>query len=1049
MEEIVEVDVRIRTTRSYRQTGDNITITLSNNNSHIEEASDDVSTSSKKMETSNKTTVCRFYKKNGRCNQGNKCNFEHSDSKKENEAETVEKPVDVPEEDLSSSFENYLNINSLKSKQCKYFISQQGCRFGDQCSFNHYRSVADAGEEPVDKHNETIEYTSQSQCLTHSEDQILCENKNVCKVVKIKEEDLENELNNSNPTEVGAGMADQVFEEPSSHDNTKENDEVETSTEPGFRLSESQKQTNHGSMRTTPNCRFFQTSRGCRQKEKCKFKHDKKAVLDSNESNDKIVSNASDESKVKENSNLEESRNDKSITGDVKNGAAENLVKNNDGVSIENNNKREHNRTNEMQKPLRKCRFFNSDHGCHNTQCKFLHEEFKLQHTESSEKKGKVIDKNTPDDGTIKKFNVTFNNSKIVPNAENLKRDVDVTPSCDNESESLKNVPLVPASQGNAEICKFYQELCGCKENSCPFLHEKIHCSKNDDVKKAREKNDLEKNACGKDLVKQEKTSKALVGANHGNQNIICRFYLHPRGCFKGENCPYQHSSSNRNAMANNVHTVNLRETEMKQLERRFHNNFTLMQKEPSTVYNVNTTPTDPDWPFVVKEFSLHVEFPTGYPADLFKLSVKESEKFPPGFCTYLNEEIEVWLENRKSHRDNKDLAFRPFLKWFDKSLKDLFTHALTKIKLEQQAQQAGIKLIPFNKILPNNAAVDGEVISNEEDTTVNNEEPATAQSVNVVDAVKVEEDTSDNNASNQNENRSSKRVKKGTEMKFLDLVLNENIGTLTLPSVRLTIECERCRKRVDVSLVEKKTYTGTCTKCNVQHIVAYHSEFIHQHSPVVGYLHIQGCSAFDLILTDSKLVLNCLNCNKDNSMKGMAYGSKNHICHHCNKEMGIKIRSTKFLKLQAANGLLSTKKEAQSVRKKPVKDASVKPGEALPDNGICKHYKKSYRWLRFPCCGKLYPCDICHDEKEEGDHEQKFASRMVCGFCSKEQPFSKDKPCVHCNANLTRSKSAHWEGGKGCRDRTKMARDDRHKTAGTGKTISRKKTAEQEKKKN
>ncbi|XP_057305511.1 uncharacterized protein LOC130642510 [Hydractinia symbiolongicarpus] len=1042
MEEIVEVDVRIQTTRSYLQTGDNITITLSNNTSHVEEPSNDVSTSSKKIETSNKTTVCRFYKRNGRCNQGNKCNFEHSDIKKEKEAETVEKPIDLPEEDLSSSFENYLNINSLKSKQCKYFISQQGCRFGDQCSFNHYRSVADAGEEPVDEHNDTVECTSQSQYLTHSEDQILCKDKNVCKVVKIKEEDLENELNNSNPTEVGAGMADQVFEEPPSHYNTKENDEVETSTEPELRLSDAQKETYHGSNRTTPNCRYFQTSRGCRQKGKCKFKHDKKAVLDSNESNDEIVSNASVGSKVKENTHPEESRNDKNITEDVKNGAAENLVENDDRVPIENNNKKEHNRTNEMQKPLRKCRFFNSDRGCHNKQCRFLHEKFKLQHTASSEKKSQVIDKNTPDDGTTEKFNVTFNNSNVVPNAENLKR-VDVTPSREDESEPITNVPIIPTSQGNAEICKFYQELNGCKENSCPLLHEKIQCSKNVGVEETRGQNDLEQNACGKDSGK-EKTSKASVAVNRGYQNNICRFHLLPRGCIKGENCPYQHSSSNRNAM----HTLNLRETEIKQLERRFRNNFTLVQKEPSTVYNLNTAPTDPDWPFVVKEFTLHVEFPTSYPADLFKLSVKESEKFPPGFCTYINENIEVWLKNRKSHRDNKDLAFRPFLKWFDKSLKDLFTHALTKIKLEQQAQQAGIKLIPFNKILPNNAAVDGEVISNEEGTSVNNEEPATTQSEDVNDAVKVEEDTCDNTASNHNENSSSKRVKKGTEMKFLDLVLNENIGTLTLPSVKLTIECERCRKRVDVSLVEKKTYTGTCTKCNVQHIVAYHSELIHQHSPVVGYLHMQGCSVFDLILTDSKLVLNCLNCNKDNSMKGMAYGSKNHFCHHCNKEMGIKIRSTKFLKLQAANGLISTKKEAQSVRKKPVKDASVIPGEALPDNGTCKHYKKSYRWLRFPCCGKLYPCDKCHDEKEEGNHEQKFATRMLCGFCSKEQPFSKDKPCVHCNANLTRSKSAHWEGGKGCRDRTKMARDDRHKTAGTGKTISRKKTAEQEKKK-
>lgn len=27
--------------------------------------------------------------------------------------------------------------------------------------------------------------------------------------------------------------------------------------------------------------------------------------------------------------------------------------------------------------------------------------------------------------------------------------------------------------------------------------------------------------------------------------------------------------------------------------------------------------------------------------------------------------------------------------------------------------------------------------------------------------------------------------------------------------------------------------------------------------------------------------------------------------------------------------------------------------GASLPHNGTCKHYRHSYRWLRFPCCGE------------------------------------------------------------------------------------------------
>ena len=38
----------------------------------------------------------------------------------------------------------------------------------------------------------------------------------------------------------------------------------------------------------------------------------------------------------------------------------------------------------------------------------------------------------------------------------------------------------------------------------------------------------------------------------------------------------------------------------------------------------------------------------------------------------------------------------------------------------------------------------------------------------------------------------------------------------------------------------------------------------------------------------------------------------------------------------------------------------------------------------RFPCCGKVYPCDVCHDTAE--DHPMERANRMICGYCSREQ---------------------------------------------------------------
>jgi hypothetical protein len=48
--------------------------------------------------------------------------------------------------------------------------------------------------------------------------------------------------------------------------------------------------------------------------------------------------------------------------------------------------------------------------------------------------------------------------------------------------------------------------------------------------------------------------------------------------------------------------------------------------------------------------------------------------------------------------------------------------------------------------------------------------------------------------------------------------------------------------------------------------------------------------------------------------------------------------------------------------------------GSPLPDNGACKHYRHSYRWLRFPCCGELGLCGWLRRQALG----QNFAVRLV-----------------------------------------------------------------------
>ena len=128
-----------------------------------------------------------------------------------------------------------------------------------------------------------------------------------------------------------------------------------------------------------------------------------------------------------------------------------------------------------------------------------------------------------------------------------------------------------------------------------------------------------------------------------------------------------------------------------------------------------------------------------------------------------------------------------------------------------------------------------------------------------------------------------------------------------------------------------------------------------------------------------------------------------------------------------------------------------IRVGSALPKMGACKHYRKSTRWFRFPCCGKAYPCDKCH---EEGENKKcpldARANREICGYCSNEQPISgvKMSKCRRCDKIISGApKTRHWEGGKGCRDTSKMSRKDRakyrnskNKTSSVAKTKKKKK---------
>ncbi|KAG0292615.1 hypothetical protein BGZ96_003950 [Linnemannia gamsii] len=280
-----------------------------------------------------------------------------------------------------------------------------------------------------------------------------------------------------------------------------------------------------------------------------------------------------------------------------------------------------------------------------------------------------------------------------------------------------------------------------------------------------------------------------------------------------------------------------------------------------------------------------------------------------------------------------------------------------------------------------------------------------------------------------------------------------------------------------------------TCENCQSLLGAHFRTEYIHMQSRTIGYLDLAGCTAYDIL--PSTFVPTCGECdhihgsgpdehqgtidNHNTSESGSTTtvdatstqvpqrssgptGFRQKVgrgmsatanCRKCHVRLTLTLEGEiKFVKLSPGDlmkasssdlDLLPLKKRLLNKNKNGL-EFELKVGEPLPRKGACDHYKKSRRWFRFPCCSKIYPCHLCHDEKELESHESEYAKRMICGHCSREQVVS-DKPCV-CGKTPMRTaggSGAFWEGGEGMRDRVKMSHKDSRKHKGLNKTVAKK----------
>ncbi|GMF10364.1 unnamed protein product [Phytophthora lilii] len=286
----------------------------------------------------------------------------------------------------------------------------------------------------------------------------------------------------------------------------------------------------------------------------------------------------------------------------------------------------------------------------------------------------------------------------------------------------------------------------------------------------------------------------------------------------------------------------------------------------------------------------------------------------------------------------------------------------------------------------------------------------------------------------------------KGTQISLEDLFLHE-VGTLVAHRLICQVQCDNCPLNFDATLtLESAEIQKWCPRCSVLHHVIMRPVFAHSQSNVLAYVNTENCYIADVLPSD--MLATCLECGCEALLERVTPRQRSEqACFSCHVKLAVMAKRFAAGQLEGSSGKRSNSPDASSAKtgKASKKGAKLVTetfvlGQSLPRNGACDHYKHSLRWFRFQCCGKAFPCDVCHDSSDCPEANLgKFASRMICGLCSKEQS-SSVKVCS-CGNDVAAKKttSRHWEGGAGCRDSLQMSRWDKQKYRGQNKTESKK----------
>ncbi|EQC26564.1 hypothetical protein SDRG_15594 [Saprolegnia diclina VS20] len=264
-------------------------------------------------------------------------------------------------------------------------------------------------------------------------------------------------------------------------------------------------------------------------------------------------------------------------------------------------------------------------------------------------------------------------------------------------------------------------------------------------------------------------------------------------------------------------------------------------------------------------------------------------------------------------------------------------------------------------------------------------------------------------------------------------------IDTAQLHAISGRFQCLNCPLSFLATLsLDAPSYKKWCPRCSLLHTVEFRPILVHGANSLAANISSINCALVDVSTPLVCLAL-CSGCGVEGLLSAVPRIRAEASCRGCHAKMALECKAATICKPSSAPDVPVFDMGKKTKKTKTPSENVFVVGQPLPNEGKCSHYGKSKRWFRFQCCGTAYACDICHSEST--CHQATagvFASRFICGLCSREHPTSlKECPCG--NAVGAAAIKVHWEGGKGCRSQATMAATDKHKFRGLAKTQSQK----------